>query len=315
MKVLFVCSGNSIHGISSIIKNQATSLMKNNYDLHIDYYPIKGKGVIGYLQNIKPLKQILKNNKYDLIHAHYSYSAFCASLAGAKPLIVTFMGSDVKASNFNKYIIRFFAFVFQWEHLIVQSEDMKKSLGVKKGNIIPNGINLERFVPMDKRKCQAQLGWNNEKMHILFPANPKRYVKNYKLACKALKIINDLNIEIHVFDEVLHENTPLWYNAADIVLLTSLWEGSPNAIKEAMACNKPIVATNVGDIEFLFGNEDGFYITEFDVNDCVEKIKQALVFAYEKKNTKGRERLIALKLDDVSIAKKIYDMYNKILKL
>ncbi|HOS17436.1 MAG TPA: glycosyltransferase, partial [Bacteroidales bacterium] len=245
--------------------------------------------------------------------AHYSFSAFCASLAGAKPLVVTLMGSDVKANFLNKYLIRFFAFFYHWQHLIVQSEDMKKTLSMRKVRIIPNGIDLHMFVPIDKRKCQEQLGWDVEKTHILFPSNPIRYVKNHELFLKTIILLNDTSLEIHYFENVPHKQTPIWYNAADLVILTSLWEGSPNAIKEAMACDRPIVATNVGDIKVLFGNEDGFYITEFDICNCARKIEQALVFANEKKHTKGRERLIALKIDDVSIAKRIYNLYDNII--
>jgi len=313
MKVLFVCSGNSKNGISSNIKNQSLSLEKYIKELKIDYFAIQGRGIIGYLRNIKPLKNLLKNNNYDIIHAHYSFSAFCASLAGAKPLVVTFMGSDVKANFFNKYLIRFFAFFYQWQNLIVKSEDMKKTLGMKKVHVIPNGVDLHMFVPMDKRKCQEQLGWDEEKKHILFPANPIRYEKNYVLALQSIKSLDDINLELHYFENVSHLQTPLWYNAADVILLTSLWEGSPNAIKEAMACNKSIVATNVGDIELLFGKEDGFYITKFNEKDCSKNIKQAFDFLHNKTNTKGRDRLIAIRQDDVSIAKRIYDLYNNII--
>jgi hypothetical protein len=93
MKVLFVSSGNSEFGISPIVKNQGESLKQNGIDL--DYFTIKGKGIKGYLKNIPILKKYLKYHNYDIIHAHYSLLAIVATLSGAKPLVVSLMGSDI----------------------------------------------------------------------------------------------------------------------------------------------------------------------------------------------------------------------------
>ncbi len=93
MKVLFVSSGNSEIGISPIIKNQGESLKQNGIDLY--YFTIKGKGINGYLKNIPILKKYLKYHNYDIIHAHYSLLAIVATLSGAKPLVVSLMGSDI----------------------------------------------------------------------------------------------------------------------------------------------------------------------------------------------------------------------------
>lgn len=312
MKVLFVCSGNSEIGISSIIKNQASSLMKHISDLKIDYYAIKGKGIIGYLRNIKPLKNLLKNNSYDIIHAHYSFSAFCASLAGARPLAVTLMGSDVMERKIYKYIIKGFSFFFKWGNTIVQSNEMKKTLNIKKVHVIPNGVDLNMFIPLDKTFSQLQLGWDNKKTHVLFPANPQRYEKNYLLAQKSINMLNDRDIELHCFNNIPHEQTPIWFNAADVVLLTSFLEGSPNVIKEAMACNRPCISTDVGDVRLLFGNEKGCFISEFDPLTCSNQIKKAINYSDSYTNTNARQRIIDLNLDDKSISRKIEDIYNTI---
>ena len=102
MRVLFVSSGNSVKGISPIIKNQGDSLVDMGVDL--TYFTIKGKGFKGYSNSVFKLKKVLNKNEYDIIHAHYSLSAIVASFAGAKPLVVSLMGSDVKHNNYYKYI-------------------------------------------------------------------------------------------------------------------------------------------------------------------------------------------------------------------
>lgn len=311
MKILFVCSGNTKEG-DAIIKNQGNSLI-NIGDYRIEYYFIKGKGICGYLKKILPLRKYLKQNNFDVIHAHYSLSAFIASLAGARPLVVSLMGSDVKSGWFYKWIIRVFNYCFFWKVIMVKSEDMKEALGMKKVFVMPNGVDLGRFKPLDKIECQLKLGWNVNRRHLLFAANPERYEKNYALVESAVNIINDANIQIHFLKNIPNAETPFWYNAADVVILTSLWEGSPNAIKEAMACNCPIVATRVGDVEWLFGDEVGCFLTDFDINICVRQINEAILFSRENGKTNGRRRINMLGLDSKNVAGKLEDIYKSIL--
>ena len=108
----------------------------------------------------------------------------------------------------------------------------------------------------------------------------------------------------------------LYYNSADLLLLTSFHEGSPNVIKEAMACNCPIVSTDVGDVKRLFGEYTRcLYIHSFDPIDVAEKIKQASSSAKKHGQTNGRERIIELGLDSNTIAEKIIEVYNEVLKI
>lgn len=308
MKILFVCSGNSAKGISPITKSQAESIEKYT-GAEIDYYTIKGKGIKGYLKSIRPLRKVIKSNSYNIVHAHFSLSAFVASIAGAKPLVVSLMGSDVKAKGMYKFAIRLFAKLFLWKKIIVKSEDMRKSLGLNDVEVIPNGVNLDLFYSIEKDSCRTKLGLDNNKTHILFPANPARSEKNFDLADGAVKKLGREDADMHFFVDVPHEETPLWYCASDVVLLTSLWEGSPNAIKEAMACNRPIVATKVGDIEWLMDGVEGCYLTDFSVDECTELLSEALSFSEAQGSTSGREKIIDLGLDSRVVAEKLYGIY------
>jgi glycosyltransferase involved in cell wall biosynthesis len=311
IKVLFVSSGNSNNGISSIVKNQGESLISNGVDIH--YFNIKGKGFRGYLSNIKLIKASQKEIQPDLIHAHYSLTAILSSLAGAKPLIVSLMGSDVKTKLWFRVVLWFF-YKFYWSQTIVKSEDMKKSLDFKKVHVIPNGVDISNFKPLSKNKCQDKLNWDTTKTHILFAANPLRHEKNYNLAQKSVNNLKKRNIELHTLSDTPYNKIPILMNAANVILLTSLWEGSPNVIKEAMSCNCPIVATDVGDIKWLFGKEQGHFLTSFEHEDVTKKIERALEFSYNKCYTNGRQRIMALGLDSETIAKKITRIYSKIKK-
>ena len=304
MKILFVASANK-GAMTPVVVNQAEALISEG--VQIDYFSIKGKGIKGYLRNIKPLRQYLCTHTYDAIHAHYSLSAFVASLAGAKPLIVSLMGSDVKAAGWYKFIIRLFARLFRWKAIIVKSNDMYRDLGIKRAVVIPNGVNMDRFKPMDKTECRKRLKWKEErgKKHVLFPANAARPEKDFALAEAACALLE--NVELHAFENTPNTETPYWYNAADAVLMTSKWEGSPNAIKEAMACSRPIVATNVGDIvERLSGVEGTFVAQTREPQELSQLLSQAMALSV----TKGREQIIADGLDSHDVNKKLIELYN-----
>lgn len=307
MKVLFISSGNSENGISPIIFNQGESLKKNN--ILISFFTIRGKGLIGYLKSIVSIRKKIKSEKFDIIHAHYSLSGFAAALAGAKPLIVSLMGSDVKSSFYKRFIIRIFSRLF-WSSVIVKSYDMKKSICIKDALIIPNGVDCNRFHPMERQVALNFTSWDKTKRHILFAANPDRPVKNYKLAKLAYNLIDEPNIELHSLNNIKNEHMPFYFNAADVVLLTSFWEGSPNVIKESIACNRPVVSTNIGDVKYLLNDLEGCYVTSFDEREIMLKILSAL--NYNK--IKGVDRIKELNLDSNSVAIKLTEHYMAIKK-
>ena len=186
---------------------------------------------------------------------------------------------------------------------------LKSSLKKNKAIVIPNGVDLNRFRELSQNDCQEKLGWDENRQHILFPANIARPVKNYTLLEQAVKILKDKDLEIHWFNDVPNKETPLWYNAADVVVMTSLWEGSPNAIKEAMACNRPVVSTKVGNVDWLFGKTEGCYYTDFSAVDCADKIVAALAFSGRPN---GRQRIIDLGLSNDLVAKRLVEIYEKV---
>ncbi len=304
MKVLFVGSGNHAK-ISPIIKAQGDSLVKAGVD--VDYYLIKGRGLKGYLKQILPLRKYWKSHHFDVVHAHYSLSAYVAALAGVKPLVVSLMGSDVKATGWYSRMVRLFCKLFRWNNIIVKSKDMADAAGIKNVQIIPNGVDMEMFVPMDAEACRKKLGWEEGGKHILFPADPDRMEKDFPLAQETVKL-SGKDITIHVFRQVEHKDTVLHYNAADVVLMTSKWEGSPNAIKEAMACCRPIVSTDVGDVKERLSGVEGCYVTETrDPNELSNFLKSVLEW---KGRTNGRDKIIADQLESKQIADRIITIYK-----
>ena len=304
MIVLFVYSGNS-GKISPILENQANSLV--NQGLTVKFYPIIGKGLKGYLSNILPFREYIKQNKINIIHAHYLDSALVPTLSFTKkPIIVSLMGSDVYDNRKFLPIIRFFI-KFYWKDVIVKSEKMKGLIKISSLNVIPNGVNFQQFYPQDQAKAKEKIGFNKLKKQIIFIANPKRKEKNYELALNAVTFLQNPGLELIPLFDIPNELLVNYYNAADLMLMTSKHEGSPNAIKEAMACNCPIVATDVGDIKDITEKTFGCRIaSSFEVDDIAEKIDEVLKL---KSRTSGRENI--KHLDDLLVASKIINLYKK----
>lgn len=304
MKVLFICSGNSFEGISPIIKNQGDSIARLGSEVH--YFSIRGKGLFSYLKSSRELHRYIKSNHFDLFHAHYSLSAFTASIAGCSPLVISLMGSDTHSGFIMRQMIKVFSSL-KWDAVIVKSSNMKNGKGIIKALVIPNGVNLDLF------RSQQIVRMGSRKKTILFAADPKRYSKNFELAEKAVLLLNRTDVELRVVysrpqSEIIDE-----ISNAHVLLLTSRWEGSPNIVKEAMACNCPVVATDVGDINWLFGNEPGCFIASSEPENVSEKLKSAIMFAEENNRTNGRQRIIELKLDSETIAERIINVYKSVL--
>lgn len=311
MRILFISSGNNKFGISPIVFNQGESLKQNKVE--IEYLTVKGKGLFGYLKNVPRIRSKTKTNDYALIHAHYSLSALAATLSFPQiPLVVSLMGTDSKMSLFWRSIIKL-CYILFWQIVIVKSQEMKDNLKLNKAAVIPNGVSLDNFKFTEKEEAKRKLGLALNKRYILFLSNPSRYEKNYKLAETSVKLINDKSIELISIFNKEHSEVINYLYSADLLLMTSLWEGSPNAVKEAMACNLPVVSTNVGDVEWLFGNVPGHYLASFDPNDVAEKIKSALEFSEKYGSTSGRKRILELGLDSKTVAKKIINVYKEVL--
>jgi teichuronic acid biosynthesis glycosyltransferase TuaC len=305
MKVLFV-SGKKTHGAGQVVLNQGESLKAAG--VTIDYFLIK-PGLMGYLSAIPIIRRTFKKGRYDLVHAHYGLSAVAASLAGRFPLVVSLMGSDVYMYRALRMVIRYLSRC-RWNLTIVKTQEMKKLLGLKDVTVIPNGVDMDRFRPMDEDEARKHTGYPENMKKVLFISAPGRREKNYELAEKAMGLLNEPDTELKVLIDIANQDIPYYLNSADVLLLTSKWEGSPNVIKEAMACNCPVVSTDTGDARWILGDTAGCFLSSFDPADVAGKIGLALRFGAR---TNGRGRIFELGLDSVSVAQKVKSLYERIL--
>jgi glycosyltransferase involved in cell wall biosynthesis len=322
LKVLFVSSGNSSNfEISPIIKAQGESL--RDFGIDIQYFPVEGRGISGYLKEASRLRKYLRKNPVDIIHAHYTLSGWTAVLSFPRqPVVLSLMGDDANGTyigpsviSFKSQYLRLLTYAIQpfVSSIISKSKNIEASVFRKKiSYIIPNGVLIERFNDIIGG-CRNKLGLDSGKKYILYLANKKNQRKNYQLVRNALSFINRSDVEVLAPFPVRHEQLIKYFNTADVFILSSFMEGSPNVVKEAMACNCPIVSTDVGDVKWVLGDTEGCFLASFDPVDFAEKITLALDFASETGRTNGRNRILALGLDSETIAKKIITVYRKVI--
>lgn len=319
MRVLFVSRAKNVEGKQSVlITNQAESLKK--IGVEIIEFSVQGKGIFGYLNSIFKIRKCIKQEQIDVIHAHYGYCGIIAYLGRrGKKVVVSLMGSDIiKNKNYNFFknfifeairkITKFFA-IYLFDEVIIKSKNMLQFLSSKRNySIIPNGVNLSKFHTIDKQKAREFLQLDQTKKIILFAADSSRVEKNFKLAEDAFNLLKNKNsCELIQICGVKQSTLNLHYNAADVLILTSFYEGSPNVIKEGLACNKVIVSTNVGDVSDNLEGVENCFIADFTAEDFASKLEIALT----KEKSNGRVKILN-DLDEESTARKINNIYIKL---
>lgn len=306
MKVLLICSKNS-GKVVPFISEQADSLA--SMGVSIDWFFIEQKGIIGYLRMIPKFLKKNKSSQPDVIHAHYGLCGLVANMQRKTPVVTTYPGSDINTSY-----VRFFSILSMWlskKNIFMGDRQLKKV--EKWGNheknlIIPYGIDLGSFYAKSKEEARKILGFTNEQKIALFAGRFSREVKNAPLAFSAVNLIKGL--ELHeLTGNYSREEMCTLMNAVDVSLMTSFSEGSPQFIKETLACGCPVVSVDVGDVKDVIAGVENCYIAERNPEDIAAKLEKVLA-----KNERVEGSHIVDKYDLKKIANELLAIYISVLQ-
>jgi teichuronic acid biosynthesis glycosyltransferase TuaC len=217
-----------------------------------------------------------QSKRYDLIHAFYGHCGLLARLQLRYPIIVTFLGSDLLSRTRDAAIGKVVARLA--DSIIVMSEEMKQIAKRDDAYVIPFGVNLGLFTSHPVEDVRRELGLALDEKLVLFPWNPARPVKRFDLVQEAIRIVQQRYDRVHlvtVFDKP-HETVAKYMSACNVMVLASNYEGSPVALREAMACNLPIVSVDAGDVRQIIENTEGCYLCKREPSDIAEKLGLAL---------------------------------------
>ena len=298
---MFPHPGQPSHGV--FVHDQVRDVRSLGHE--VDVLIVEGwRSRWAYLAACERVRRAVRRKPYDVMHIHYGLTGVPALCQHRIPRVLSFCGSDLEVP-WQRFISRWVNRYLQGR--LVKSPSLLPLLGDPRAWVVPNGVNLEFFHPMPRAEARRRLGLPLEPVYVAFVANPARPEKRFDLAQKAVALASErVPMELLVVQGRPHEEIPLFLNAADVVLLTSDYEGSPNIVKEAMACNRPIVATAVGDVPWLLEGVQGAAV----VSHRPEDIARALLEVLEMRESTGRARLQALGLDHLSVARKLVALYR-----
>jgi len=304
-------------GFGSFVRAQMESLRP--FGVEFDLLFINGReSRWNYLRAVGELRRRLKRQRYDLIHAHFGLSGLVARCQLKLPVVVSFMGDDVLGQprldgritpTGRFYQISSFVLARLVAAVIVKSREMKSRLKLESAYVIPNGVDLGLFSPGDQTQARRALGLDPAKKFILFPYDPAEARKRYDLieAAVALARAEIPELEILHVRGVPRHLMPLYMNAADVLVLASLFEGSPNAVKEAMAVNLPVMAVDVGDVAELLGPAEGNYLVPRNPEAFATRIVEVC-----RNGTRSHGREWIARLSMPNVARQIVEVYAEL---
>jgi glycosyltransferase involved in cell wall biosynthesis len=305
MRVLVVASYNKGR-FAPFIEEQARALEAQG--CVIRFFGLQGKGIGGYTRNLPLLKNEIKAFQPDIIHAHYGLSGLCANMQRRNPVVTTYHGSDIndkKALRFSKMAMRLSAWNF-----FVSRQTLGKAQLKKNYSLLPCGIDLSELQLTGKTEARQQMHLTHDKKYVLFAGAFDNRVKNAPLAQQAIENLHDDRVTLLELKGYTREEVTLLMCAADALIMTSFSEGSPQVIKETLACGCPIVSVDVGDVKERVEGVDGCYVAKTrESNELADLLRKALLF---EGKTKGREKIVADGLDNRQVAEELLTIYNRV---
>jgi glycosyltransferase involved in cell wall biosynthesis len=302
----------------SFIKAQMDSVRP----LGVDYDLLFVNGRLSrrnYYRAIPELRRRLQSAPYDLIHAHMGLAGWVGRCQFHLPLVVSFLGNDIPGKVDRRGRTTAYGRCLEFASkvlarlasaVIVKSLEMKRLLRLESAHVIPNGVDLGRFPLMDRDAARSMLGLSAQKKFVLFPYHPEEPRKRYDLVQAVVERARSSvpELEILPVSRLPQEQVAAYMNAADVMVMASMMEGSPNAVKEALAVNLPLVTVDVGDTAELIEGTQGNYLVPRDVEIMAAKVVEVCRSGARSSSRDSIARRLSLE----RVAAQVVDVYRSV---
>jgi glycosyltransferase involved in cell wall biosynthesis len=301
-------------GRMSAVKRQIQSIAALGID--VDVLEVRGRRRLKYVESLPRL--VRQAAAATLVHAHYGLCGLFARTNVRKPLVVSFMGSDLlgvataegTTTLGSRVVVKLDLLLARHaDAVIVKSPEMATTVAPVRAHVIPNGVDLTTFRQIPRVEARRELGWDRRR-RVLFPGCPDEARKGFPLASEIAAEASTLlgePVDLVPLCRVDAELVPLYINACDAVLMTSFWEGSPNVVKEAMACDAPIVSVAVGDVMELLDGVSGCTVV---ASRDPSELANAVAAAATRGKSGGRAAIVEKGLDLESTARRVAAVYD-----
>ncbi|GCE03729.1 glycosyltransferase [Dictyobacter aurantiacus] len=304
----------------TFVKSQVDALTEAGLEVDVIHPRVGIPTPLRYASALSQIWRAALSGRYNVINGQYGLWCFICRLQWGIPVVAAFIGDDILGTvtaqgghsakgNFVAMLSR--QLCYRVDAVIVKSDQMKREARgpQQKIYVIPDGVNFSQFQPVPRDVMRAELGWDQNKYYVLFSNNPNIPVKNFSLAKAAVDRVRakGIDVELVVATGLPHDTVVKYMNASNALILSSHAEGSPNVVREAMACNVPVVSTDVGDVRAVIGRTEGCTVcTPNSVEEMAAGIEVALAHT---ERTTGRADTQHLR--GSIIAQQIIDVYEK----
>ncbi len=310
----------------TFIKSQVDSLVAAGLKVEV-IHPKPGPVLLRYASATMQVFLKTLTGTFDIVHGHYGQWCLIARMQWTTPVVASFLGDDLqgtylangKWSKKAAIIVELSRWLTRHVDAVIVKSEKMKHIAVRgqppacaeRIFVIPNGVDFSLFRPIPRAEARAALGWCQEHAYILFGNDPRVPVKNFPLAQAAVEQLRASGIaaELVVAHGLPQAKLVQYINASNALLLSSVAEGSPNIVKEAMACNVPVVATNVGDVAQVIGRTKGCFVCPPDPEAVAAALEEALQHTGP---TTGRRDIGHL--DSTVVARRVIAVYEQVVR-
>lgn len=326
MRVLVV-SNMYLSGNGNWVSEQVRSLRGAGIEVDVIFLNTKRTRLL-YGLALPGVARAIASGQYDLLHTHHTYTAILSYLASRVirseiPIVLTNHEPEItdrkgrtrtwhptSLLRHSLAIKRFAAnrcafVIFVWRELA-------QVLSIRQPyDIVPCGVDLTVFRPMDRRRCRRDLGIPEDRPVLFFPGDPRNPRKRFALACEVFRRVRMIHPEAILLTggRIASDAMPVYYNAANVVIQTSFCEASPTVVKEALACEVPVVSTDAGDTFEVVQGVRHCWVCAEDASELARRVVEALPFRAEG----GRQQLIRKQLTLPQVARRIIEVYKRVL--